>query len=64
MLQLALSILKKNSRFITAGAFHGTLQDKAVMVYANNKVEIVEALESSVEEGDMRVWLLLLVLKR
>ena len=57
MLQLAPSILTKNSRFITAGAFRGTLQDKAVMVYANHKVEIVEALESSVEEGDMRVWL-------
>ena len=57
ILQLAPSILTKNSRFITAGAFRGTLQDKTVMVYANHKVEIVEALESSVEEGDMRVWL-------
>jgi len=57
MLQLAPSILSGNSRFITAGAFHGTMQDKAVMVHANNRVEIVEALESSIEEGDMRVWL-------
>ena len=28
-----------------------------VMVHANRKVEIVETLESSIEEGDMRVWL-------
>ena len=27
------------------------------MVHANRKVEIVETLESSIEEGDMRVWL-------
>jgi len=33
------------------------MQDKAIMVHANNRVEIVEALESSIEEGDMRVWL-------
>lgn len=34
MLQLAPSILNGNSCFITAGAFHGTLQDrdKAIMV--------------------------------
>ena len=57
MLQLAPSIMSGNSRFITAGAFHGNLQDKAVMVHANNHVEIVEALESCMEEGDTRVWL-------
>ena len=51
--------LDRNSRFITAGAFRRTLQDKAVMVYANNKVEIflINLFTCSMDpETNLHLW--------
>jgi len=56
MLQTAAVIMLQNCRLIIAGGFTESNRDKAYMVTKNNDTLLpIEALETNMEEGDMRV---------
>ena len=58
MLQTAAVIMLQNCRLIIAGGFTESNRDKAYMVTKNDDTLLpIEALETNMEEGDMRVWI-------
>ena len=58
MLQTAAVVLQEHTRLIVAGSFRGSNCNKAFMVTkSDSKPCSVEALETNMEEGDMRVWI-------
>ena len=58
MLQTAAVIMLQNCRLIVAGGFTESNRDKAYMVTKSDDTLLpIEALDTNMEEGDMRVWI-------